>query len=448
MRQDDSSRRSSLFQNLFAERQVYLRSGPASRYVVISRPLQIGVTLGLLLVLGWLAFASYSSVARHLEAVEQSREIARLEGVNKSLRTVAETAGDAEEARVAAEQVPQLQAELAEARAARVRAEQLAAASADEAEEMRRELGLVEQRLQEATARLAEAEAERETMNQQLEAAGAGAAEEAPVEAADLRQELEAAAQQIEQLSTERAELQERLEEVQASTAGSGDRVAELTQQLEAAQAQIEQLEPAREDALELEQQLAGAQDRIEELDRTVAELRDARQELETRLGEAELAAQTAEAPEEVAALRQQLEAATARIAELTGQEAAAREQLATVEQQLEQTQQEPTVTAVAQQLGALKPNGDGLAMPAYTASEQAIAALEADLAEARRALESLQGETDAAEELAALTDKLGAASEWLNELDLALGLIKARDAAMQVALTTLAPLPPPPAPR
>jgi predicted nucleic acid-binding Zn-ribbon protein len=88
---------------------------------------------------------------------------------------------------------------------------------------------------------------------------------------------------------------------------------------------------------------------------------------------------------------------------------------------------------------------------PAYAAGEQAIAALEADLADARSAIESLQSATDASmpsEELSALTQKLGTASEHLNELDLAISLIKARESAMQVALTTLAPMPPPPAPR
>ena len=46
MRQNRAARRSSIFEHLFAERQVYLRSGLTSRYVVLSRPLQIAVTIG------------------------------------------------------------------------------------------------------------------------------------------------------------------------------------------------------------------------------------------------------------------------------------------------------------------------------------------------------------------------------------------------------------------
>ena len=54
MRKSEVPRRSSAFEDLFAERQVYLRSGLTSRYVVVSRPLQIAVTIGVgLIVAGW-----------------------------------------------------------------------------------------------------------------------------------------------------------------------------------------------------------------------------------------------------------------------------------------------------------------------------------------------------------------------------------------------------------
>jgi TolA-binding protein len=79
MRKSEAPRRSSAFEDLFAERQVYLRSGLTSRYVVLSRPLQIAVTIGVGLIVAGLAFASYSSVVSHLEAGELRRELALAE---------------------------------------------------------------------------------------------------------------------------------------------------------------------------------------------------------------------------------------------------------------------------------------------------------------------------------------------------------------------------------
>lgn len=79
MRKSEAPRRSSAFEDWFAERQVYLRSGLTSRYVVLSRPLQIAVTIGVGLIVAGLAFASYRSVVSHLEAGDLRRELALAE---------------------------------------------------------------------------------------------------------------------------------------------------------------------------------------------------------------------------------------------------------------------------------------------------------------------------------------------------------------------------------
>jgi predicted RNase H-like nuclease (RuvC/YqgF family) len=92
MRMHGPARRSGMFEQLFAERQVYLRSGLRSHYVVLSRPLQIGVAVAIVLLVAWSAWASYSAIARHVELAAKSRELARLEAVNTSLRRAAETA--------------------------------------------------------------------------------------------------------------------------------------------------------------------------------------------------------------------------------------------------------------------------------------------------------------------------------------------------------------------
>ena len=62
---NDGTRRRSPW-DLFAERQVHMRSGNESRYVVLSRPLQIGVAVALLAILGLFATASYNAIGKHL----------------------------------------------------------------------------------------------------------------------------------------------------------------------------------------------------------------------------------------------------------------------------------------------------------------------------------------------------------------------------------------------
>lgn len=223
MRQD---RRPSFLRELFAERQVYVRSGPASGYVVLSRSLQIGVTLGVAGLILWLAMASYASIANHLDTLAQRHELARLEGVNRSLRAAAEAAGANEELRLAAGRVPALTAELEAAKAARERALSLAAAAAGEAEDLRRELALAQDRIAELGA---------------LD--GAAAALAIKADAADTvaaEAQLHAATARIAEVSQERDRLLA-LSETQA------DEMATLRGQLKAAEAEITRLEAVAE---------------------------------------------------------------------------------------------------------------------------------------------------------------------------------------------------------
>ena len=85
-------RRRPMRPGLFAARQVYVRSGPSSRYVSLSRPLQISVAAAWRLGLLWLGLASYAAVAKHLETLEQGRELARLESLARSLQSTVEEA--------------------------------------------------------------------------------------------------------------------------------------------------------------------------------------------------------------------------------------------------------------------------------------------------------------------------------------------------------------------
>ncbi len=218
MRNDDPAGSSSALHDLFAERQVYLRSGPNSQYVVLSRPLQIGVTVGLILIVAWLALASYSSVAKRLEA-------ARLEDANQSLRAAAEAAQPLEEMRAAAKRVPELTAALAAAEAERDRAKSSADAAAAAADELRQKLALAEDRVRELTAADHAAGSPASTSGA---ASGQADTAAAAAEVDRLHAELASANERIDRLTADQSKLQTQLD-------ASGTDAARLREQLDAA---------------------------------------------------------------------------------------------------------------------------------------------------------------------------------------------------------------------
>ncbi len=152
-------RSTPVLQELFADRQVYVRSGLTSRYVALSRSLQISVAVAVGVTVLWLVLASYAAVAKHIETVEQGRELARLESITKTLRTTVEESRNVQEEGPKATAVPDLVAEMADAKAARERALTLADARAGEAEELRHELALAHDQIRELTTELTQAEA-------------------------------------------------------------------------------------------------------------------------------------------------------------------------------------------------------------------------------------------------------------------------------------------------
>jgi hypothetical protein len=89
VRKNDAVPGSSTFGAWFAERHVYLRSGAGSHYVVLTRPLQIGVMILGALILAAFAFAGYSAIVGRFAAIEQRREIARLEMMIRTLQSAA-----------------------------------------------------------------------------------------------------------------------------------------------------------------------------------------------------------------------------------------------------------------------------------------------------------------------------------------------------------------------
>jgi hypothetical protein len=149
MRQTGRSHRRNPDQGVFAPRQVYLRAGPTSHYVALSRSLQIAVAGGIVAIVLWLGLASYAAIAKHLETVEQGRELARLESVAKTLRTSVEEAQGGTSTNDDAAADADLVTELAGLRDSRERALMLADAAAGEADALRREVALAYERVRE-----------------------------------------------------------------------------------------------------------------------------------------------------------------------------------------------------------------------------------------------------------------------------------------------------------
>ena len=277
MRKSEAPRRSSVFEDLFAERQVYLRSGLTSRYVVLSRPLQIAVTIGIGLIVAGLSFASYSSVVNHLEAAALRRELALAEARIGELRAARQADGPVIVADGTATAGPAADAGMAQFAESQSSAEQRIA-------ELTRQLETSDAKANRLEGDLAAALADAAALRRAAETAEAELAEMArprdrPPAERDAGQDLA----QIKEPATAEAEA---VSTLKASLAGGEAQSAARSAELDPARAPTAAL--AGKSAAEP----AGGAD---ELDRARAELRAANQriaELETaiRLGLAKLA--------------------------------------------------------------------------------------------------------------------------------------------------------------
>jgi chromosome segregation ATPase len=274
MRRNEAARRSSAFEDLFAERQVYLRSGLTSRYVVLSRPLQIAVTIGVGLIVAGLVFAAYSSVVSHLEAAALRRELALMEA----------RIGELSAARQADGPVTPVHGAAADAAAA-----QLAERESSP-----------EQRIEELTRQLDISDAEADRLQGDLEAALADAAllrQAAEAAEADLQAERArvgdrppaegGAGQDLAQLKQRPTAEADEVSALEASLAGAEAQIVALNADLEAAKGELDAVreEPAATAAL-AGKAAAEAGSGAEDLARMRAELRAAHQ----RIGELEAA--------------------------------------------------------------------------------------------------------------------------------------------------------------
>lgn len=477
MRRDEAQ--PSLVQRLFAERHIYLRSGRESRYVVVSSTLQAGVSLIALLVLIILGGALYSSVDKHLEAAEQERKVARLEGVNKSLLAAAEATRD-DGAEAAARPQAELMARLDQAEAARARAEDLAEAASAERDEFRRELDLARSRVDEAVTQLAAVQAERDALMSQLNA------QTAPAAGADADSDPSALRAELADLTVERAALEAELDRVREEARENVAQLDAAERDMAALRSRLEQNEARYDQVEQLEVRIATLQAENEQLTQAVDEIQGERHELQSRLQEVEAGdARPGDEPaaDEVARLRDQLAEAEARLAEmeqalyqvepgagpadaddgaaetqrLRSELEAARTRIAALERAADTSpaglQRRPAVgDSVLASDFAQGENGvpEVAPAPAYQNALEAVMALRAELAAVDQLVGVVAGSEDRASEdsIQDLKTQIDSAAGRIQSLNATLDRLRERDVALQRALVTLAPLPPPPAPR
>lgn len=238
-------RGSPIVRQLFTARQVYVRDGGSSHYVALSRRMQIGVALGVAFAIAWLAIASYGFIAKHLETLEQQRELVRLEAVARRLHAVAEEARASEALRATAQRVPQLVAELANAKAGRERALGLADAASGEAQDLRRELALAEERIDSLELALENVPVSSAWPAVPPFEFGGGAPGPLNNQASAARvlgERVRAAEAEVEQLGAERDRLEDLLMRRVAEVEARAVEIEELRAELEDAEAEIARL--------------------------------------------------------------------------------------------------------------------------------------------------------------------------------------------------------------
>ena len=189
---NDGTGRRSLW-DLFAERQVHMRSGNESRYLVLSRPLQIGVAAGFLAILGLLATASYNAIAKHLELAAQQRALAEQQASSAAQadRSAGELTALRQQNETARREIEQLSAALDQAQAERMEAVTASSAAGATAAELEGALVATTQESQRLAAELAETRASGDSRPGPGSAPGSADTQDLLAEVTGLRAEFE-----------------------------------------------------------------------------------------------------------------------------------------------------------------------------------------------------------------------------------------------------------------
>ena len=155
MGKDGSGRRSPW--DLFAERQVHMRSGDESSYVVLPRSLQIGVAAGVLAGLALLAVASYNAIASRLELAAAERAMAQEAAASaaKTRRLADEAASLRQQGEAASREIERLNAALEQAQTERTEALTASSEAGAKAAELEAALAATTQESRKLAAELA-----------------------------------------------------------------------------------------------------------------------------------------------------------------------------------------------------------------------------------------------------------------------------------------------------
>jgi chromosome segregation ATPase len=261
---NDGTRRRSPW-DLFAERQVHMRSGHESRYVVLSRPLQIGVAVGLLAILGLLATASYNAIAKHLELAAQERALAeqQIASAAQADRSASELATLRQQHEDARREIEQLSAALDQAQAERMAAVSASSEAGATAAELQGALAATTQARQRLAAELAESRASGASPARPGSAAGSADMQNLLAEVTGLRAELDRVNREAAALRQTATQARQALAALQG-----GSEILALPQ----GQAQV----PTSDAVRQLQQDLADAQATVAGLSADLEDLKGA----------------------------------------------------------------------------------------------------------------------------------------------------------------------------
>jgi trimeric autotransporter adhesin len=300
MGNDGTGRRSPW--NLFAERQVHMRSGQESRYVVLSRSLQIGVTAGFLAILALLAIASYNAIAKHVALAAQERTLEEFAArAARAEQVLPELASLRQRNEAAEREIERLSAALDQAQAERSAAVTASSEAGAKAAELEAALATTLQESRKLGTDLEAMRAAGEVRSAPGSPPGSRQTQALLAEITGLRAELERVDRETEALRRTAAQARQALREAQG--AGEAAQQARSAPPLRLAVA----ASPATDEVQQLQQDLAGAQ----------ASLAALSADLEAAKGAATGAGPATDAAADLAALKQQLSTAHRRAEQL-----------------------------------------------------------------------------------------------------------------------------------
>jgi hypothetical protein len=284
-----------------------MRSGQESRYVVLSRSLQVGVTVGFLAILALLALASYNAIAKHFALVAQQRAMEELSAASAAQadESAREVAALRQRSEAAEREIERLSAALDQAEAERTAAVSASSEAGAKAAELEAALATT---MQESRKLATDAEAMRvpeEDRPASGQATGSAQTQALLAEITGLRAELERVSRETEALRRTAAQAQQALRDAQGGVPQAESARAGSPSEPEASPRLVAAASPTAEAVRRLQGDLARAQALVATLSADLAAARGAG------------AGATSDAAADLATLKDQLDAAHQRTEQL-----------------------------------------------------------------------------------------------------------------------------------